>query len=76
MKLSLRIGPPSGLVQTRPWLLFGALPIWEAIANVSDLVRNLETLARELDTNHAEQLRTIVDLERSLGRGRGLGMER
>jgi hypothetical protein len=47
-----------------------------SIANVSDLVRNLETLGRELDTNHAEQLRTIVDLERSLGRGRGLGMER
>lgn len=47
-----------------------------SIANVSDLVRNLETLARELDTNHAEQLRTIVDLERALGRGRGLGMDR
>jgi hypothetical protein len=46
-----------------------------SIANVSDLVRNLEHLERELDTNRAEQLRTIVDLERSLGRGRGLGME-
>ncbi len=47
-----------------------------SVANVSDLVRNLENLDRELDTNHAEQLRTIVDLERSLGRGRGLGMDR
>jgi hypothetical protein len=41
------------------------------IANVSDLVRNLECLGREFDTNRTEQLRTIVDLERTfLGWGR------
>ncbi len=45
------------------------------IASVPDLLRNLEHLGRELDTSLADQLRTMVELERSLGRSRGLGID-
>jgi hypothetical protein len=46
------------------------------VADVPDLIRNLENLGRDLDTSRAEHLREMVDLERALGRGRGPGMER
>lgn len=46
------------------------------VAGIPDLLRNLEHLGRELDTSLAEQLRTMVDLERSLGRGRSRGIGR
>jgi hypothetical protein len=48
------------------------------VADVADLVRNLEQLGRDLDTAHADQLRVMVELERSLGqsRGRDFGIDR
>jgi hypothetical protein len=46
------------------------------VADVPDLIRNLESLGRELDTSRAQHMREMVDIERALGRGRGPGMER
>ncbi len=45
------------------------------VADIPDLIRNLEHLSRELDTSHAQHLRETVALERSLGLGRGFGMD-
>lgn len=46
------------------------------VAGVPDILRNLEAMSRELDESLAGQLRTMVDLERRLGIGRGGGMGR
>lgn len=38
-----------------------------SVAGVPDLLRNLEAMGREFDVSLADQLRTMVELERSLG---------